>query len=547
MFRRLVLTAFVADAAAESKAGWFCEKFDDPFATSVAAGLLNRWAGRPAAKLGLRSLDREWLKASVGSDPTGVGQTVFEDIEGKDLRAVAVSTGAAQAAVLYNHSEWFAIPTVATLCGVHRALPINGDAAAAAAMNLTVVFDARGQWKDVEEATDYTISELMPQTSTRSIVLQAPNFLLSGYLSDLIASDSLLAVWPEAQDEALPTLCLDFTPAHKAWKRIVTGDAAQRWDGAPFPTVMGYHPTGQGVTECVALCTSDHTALTLVSDFSSNLAFHTRVPFSTVAPAPAPPPPLTYDASQTYVSLVISDGDNLQFDFGGTRDMFDKRHASCQTDANCPPIAWTLSNRLMEYAPDALDWFHKAATEQDAFIMGPSGYGYIYPAKLSKENQQLHARNTANASRQLGWPGYVHWDWAGAITTNYFKALVEESEQFGSVLDTVLYASVPADVVPHTLTPTLHQGTTGSVAVVKQGMVLGTDLPTYYKDPVKAATHLKGLKKGTVTYTYIICADTDYEEIEALAAALAGSHVQLVDYRSLHGLVSQKLALEIIV
>lgn len=545
MLNKVVLAVVSVEAMVDVKPGWFCSTFDDSFATSVASGLLNRWAGRPFAKIDLRSSDRKWLEASAAADPDGVGQTVFEDTDGHDLIALAVSTGAARGAVLYNRSEEYAIPTVATLCGIHQALPVNGDVVAAAAMNLTVVFDARGQWSNVNKATDYAISELMPQSSTRAVVLQSPDLLLGGFLSDFVASDSLLAVWPEAPDEILPTLCIDFTPAHKAWKRIVAGDAALRWDGAPFPTVMGYHPTGQGVAECVSLCTSDHRALTLVSDFSSNLAFHTRVPFSVVAPAPAPPPALTYDTTKTYVALVVSDGDNLQFDFGGARDMLEDRIRACAVDGECPPLAWTLSNRLMEYGPDALDWFHKAATAQDAFLMGPSGYGYIYPGYLSTEDQRLHARNTAKASSQLGWPGYVHWDWAGTSTKSYFQALVEESDAVENALDTVLYASVPADVVPHSLDPTLVQGTNGSVVIVPQGFVLGVDLPTYYKDPVKAAEHLKGLKGGTVTYGYIICADTKYDEIEALAAALAGSHVQLVDYRSLHGLVTQKVASEI--
>lgn len=231
----------------------------------------------------------------------------------------------------------------------------------------------------------------------------------------------------------------------------------------------------------------------------------------------------------------------------GTRKLFDKHIAACGADADCPPIAWTLSNRLMEYAPDVLAWFHKTATSRDAFLMGPSGYGYNYPALLSKEDQVLHARNTVNASHQLGWPGYVHWDWAGTSTKHYFNALEEESEHFGSFLDTVLFQSVPADIVPHTLTPTLVEGAQGSVAVVKQAMTWGEGIVTYYHDVDKAANHLKNLKLGTVTFGYLICAQTTYDEIEALAAALAGSHVQLVDYRALHGLVSQKMAHEILV
>jgi hypothetical protein len=57
-------------------------------------------------------------------------------------------------------------------------------------------------------------------------------------------------------------------------------------------------------------------------------------------------------------------------------------------------------------------WYHRA-TPADAFLLGPSGYGYVYPALLDRASQRAFATATADAAAALGMTGYIHWDWLG--------------------------------------------------------------------------------------------------------------------------------------
>jgi hypothetical protein len=96
---------------------------------------------------------------------------------------------------------------------------------------------------------------------------------------------------------------------------------------------------------------------------------------------------MEYNKSKTYIAIVRSDGDNLQIVTNGEKDHMEKRLALCSTSSKpsasastaCPPMTWTLSNRLLDFAPSVLRWYFAAVnrTGNDAFLMGPSGYGTI--------------------------------------------------------------------------------------------------------------------------------------------------------------------------
>ena len=58
-------------------------------------------------------------------------------------------------------------------------------------------------------------------------------------------------------------------------------------------------------------------------------------------------------------------------------------------------------------------WWYQRATPADAFLLGPSGYGYVYPALLDRASQRAFATATADAAAALGITGYIHWDWLG--------------------------------------------------------------------------------------------------------------------------------------
>ena len=68
---------------------------------------------------------------------------------------------------------------------------------------------------------------------------------------------------------------------------------------------------------------------------------------------------------------------------------------------------------MAELAPVILRWWYRRATPADSFLLGPSGYGYVYPGLMARTSQTAFAEATGNAARALGMTGYVHWDWLG--------------------------------------------------------------------------------------------------------------------------------------
>ena len=114
----------------------------------------------------------------------------------------------------------------------------------------------------------------------------------------------------------------------------------------------------------------------------------------------------------TQQAIVNSDGDNIAFDevrapgLGGGNTMDDRVVECSKPGAVCPPVAHTMSSRLLNLAPTILQWWYDRATPADSFILGPSGYGYIYPARMAAEDQAAFANATVQAAAALGMEGY---------------------------------------------------------------------------------------------------------------------------------------------
>ena len=113
-----------------------------------------------------------------------------------------------------------------------------------------------------------------------------------------------------------------------------------------------------------------------------------------------------------YVALIMSDGDNLAEDWSTLRPALERRIALNSS----VPISWTVSNRWSTFGPPVLRWFYRAAATAngggyDSFLMGPSGYGYLFPGNITDEAARRDfARRTISAAEMLSMQGYVHWD-----------------------------------------------------------------------------------------------------------------------------------------
>ena len=65
--------------------------------------------------------------------------------------------------------------------------------------------------------------------------------------------------------------------------------------------------------------------------------------------------------------------------------------------AVCPPVAHTMSNRMMDLAPSILQWWYSKATLADSFVLGPSGECSDSDAVVSPKFQE----------RAFAWSGDI--------------------------------------------------------------------------------------------------------------------------------------------
>ena len=82
------------------------------------------------------------------------------------------------------------------------------------------------------------------------------------------------------------------------------------------------------------------------------------------------------DNTKHYCALVFSDGDNVQWIQNGYSEYFQKLALKKQF-----PITWSFSPFMQEFSPLTANMVYSSATENDYFIAGVSGAGYMHPTE----------------------------------------------------------------------------------------------------------------------------------------------------------------------
>ena len=377
-----------------------------PLGMTVAAlqGLMNQKLGRPAVFLRKMPSDAGWLKTAVALEES-LKQAEFREVQWPELLEAAIAAGAVKGRVLVNASEPWSFASAVSLAALHRAIPIDTHHTNHSLEHLPVLADVRGRWSSQVEATKDTVQGVLPNMTKSRIVIQTPELIAEGFLVDLAVKDTMFVMW-------MDHLCTAGTEDNLLFRQVTESLSSIDTE----LSIMGYFAG----SEVVADCTSSHSEISLVSDMSPNLAFFSLLPPVVSLKQSALQPVPKYDPSKIYVALLSSDGDNMQLDYNSLRPRMEERLALCAksvveaskaSQASCPPVGWTISNRLMEFAPTVLRWLYAAAQRtggRDSFLMGPSGYGFLHPSSNTKE--ALLTNLTVQAAEKLDMCAYVHWD-----------------------------------------------------------------------------------------------------------------------------------------
>lgn len=415
------------------------------FAVQVCVGLFNRddsVAGAAYTFNGAR--DAAWLECT-GNNHSDSKRIALPNFLHRCLHGDSSTPAVAKGYLRYNYTtQKIIVPNIATIAGVLDAVPLDDIQIASLVLektpplvDLVLTFPNTADVQNAPRvATQWVYDRYINQTTGMSKMnpgldvhgKHKINPPLTGSpdtgLVDYIVKERLFNFF-------LNQGCIPLTHDHALMTTIAENN--------PWPkpiTVYGYDDTFavagdlfEAETDCV------NNLGQVASNGCSNLAFFSRKPQISEPLKQVPDPPsmlAEYNKSQTYVTVIIGDGDNVNFVKGSRFDWINQRRESCLKDPkHCAPLAWSLSPALLHLAPDWIRWYYAQAhsTGQDWFVLPPSGHSYSYPGEMSPSDQASFVHATEQDAHLMNLSGTVSWEFSatwGKAIKNFFPRFAPE-------------------------------------------------------------------------------------------------------------------------
>lgn len=100
----------------------------------------------------------------------------------------------------------------------------------------------------------------------------------------------------------------------------------------------------------------------------------------------------TDDENVHYVTMLYSDGDNLQWMGGG--GFVDHLTSVKKPEDKKMPFGWTVTANLVETMPHMINYIYETGTDIEDFVCSVSGYSYNHPKFLTDESLNQYAKDT---------------------------------------------------------------------------------------------------------------------------------------------------------
>ena len=158
--------------------------------------------------------------------------------------------------------------------------------------------------------------------------------------------------------------------------------------------VYGWCPIDEGTDVAFS---STYGSFTLASDYCFNMSMLSCVDFFGVTQLEQPngQTVVAKDLNKHYITIVNSDGDNLQCWYGGT---FEQAKYMGAERGNFS-MGWSVSPALYSLAPNILKHTYDNAKAGDRFVCSVSGLGYTYPMSYGADSL---ARFCTNLNEYIG-------------------------------------------------------------------------------------------------------------------------------------------------
>ena len=249
------------------------------------------------------------------------------------------------------------------LAGTRNLLPASPRLARR--LGLPVREDLRGRWKRNVDAYRWAFQTLWNEMNHHMVACSYPNHL---GLRDYLVANRIFIFWVSgAIDGARPYSNPD------AEARLAEQILAKM---PPNTCVLSYPWAGKDVGM------GEGPGVTLFAEFGkylvgtincTNLTVHSGIQVQELRQKPAPPVPQLRD-DKVYISLIMSDGDNLPV---LTVNNFPQMWRDPQRGTF--PIGWTISPAARLLIPAVVDYYYHTSSSNDYWLTAVSGLGYTYP------------------------------------------------------------------------------------------------------------------------------------------------------------------------
>jgi len=207
------------------------------------------------------------------------------------------------------------------------------------------VEDYRGRFPRQMEAYDWALANLMPGCNKQVVFAVGSQLALVDYV---VASKGFV-------------FGTDFNSDRSTVEKIF------RAGGYGVGTsLMGYANTGDDANKVANPFGFGYVA----SDLYANCSFWSSFPDKTYKQSPGKA--IAAVPGKIYVSVMWSDGDNIQFDQNALWNMW---HDPARGTV---PVATALGPTLQELNSPLLDWYYAKMTDKDELMAGPTGFQFIF-------------------------------------------------------------------------------------------------------------------------------------------------------------------------
>jgi len=328
--------------------------------------------------------------------------------------AVKMFAGRASGYVVYDPALPDTINVGTTLCGVYDAVLVH-PAWVSWLEKLGVerkLFDLRGNFSDRVSAYEWAFRNLWDKVDRAKLAVACPEYAERERYGRRFTSWSQVACRDYAVALKLLTVYLDpFDPRERELlERILSAMPNNSM-------VLGWHGEDEGAYVDLATRHGKFVAVMMHHFGPTNFAnptvwMHLKPPAEPKFPLP-PVRPEVLGRGGVYVTFYVTDGDNLQWD----HDMISlwSRRAGV-------PVAWTVSPFLAEVAPYMVYYYAKTMSEDDTFVCGPSGAGYVYPTSNMGYLEQYLPHTLAYLER-VGLRIVEVLGYSDEVAAEYAKAL----------------------------------------------------------------------------------------------------------------------------